>query len=213
MLSASVSNLDLYRMWQASEDLDLDWLLTRLCGKVAPTAEMMAGTALHSILENPSFAEQSELTITSEGKEYWFSVMCDIEMSLPSARELSLEKVYGDLLVRGRVDGLQGLTVIDYKTTGYFDADKFMEKFAWRYYLDALNCDNFIWKIFVLKPSPTNGEHDGPQQFDITQYHELTQKRYPGMADDCARLSADYSAFIKANAPADYLKSRERETV
>lgn len=188
-MRVSVSNLDLYRTWRADEDLDLPWLLRRLRGEEPQTEAMKAGEAFHKILESPDFDEQTEVTYGG----YWFSILCDIELVLPKFRELSIEKTYGDLLVRGRVDGLTARTVTDYKTTAQFDADRLMAGYQWRYYLDMLDCDTFKWQVFVLN------QYGEPGHYDVTQTHPLTQKRYPGLRNDCLRLAEDYAEFAKAH--------------
>ena len=187
MLSASVSNLDLFHMWRNNEALDTGWLLNRLSGLEPPTDQMKAGSAFHKILEAPDFIEQTELQMDG----YWFSILCEIELVLPSIRELPIEQMYGDLLVRGRVDGLDGLKITDYKTTAQFDADRLMEGYQWRFYLDMLNCETFTWKVFVLSQYGQQGH------YDVTQTHEHNQKRYPGLHEDCARLAADYADFTQ----------------
>jgi hypothetical protein len=187
MLTGSVSNIDLYRVWRKSEDLDLEWLLRRLRGEEPQTEQMKAGEAFHKILENPDFTEQTEVT----HGDYWFSILCDIEVAIPQVRELSIEKQYGDVIVRGRIDGLRGKTVKDYKTTAQFDPDRLMEGYQWRFYLDMLGCETFTWQVFVLS------QYGKPGHYDVTQTHELTQKRYVGMEADCVRLASDYADFIR----------------
>lgn len=196
MLSASVSNMDLYRMWRGNEDLGLDWLLRRLRDEEPATEQMKVGSAFHKILENPDFEEQTE--VTCDG--FWFSILCEIELELPHTRELSIEKQYGDLLVRGRVDGLGGKKVTDYKTTEQFDADRLMEGYQWRFYLDMLDCDKFTWKVFVLS------QYGKPGHYDVRQTHDLTQYRYPGLREDCERLAAEYLDFTKS---VGFTKERE----
>ena len=200
MLSASVSNIDLFHMWRANEDLDVGWLLNRLTGAEPQTEQMKAGEAFHKILETPMFEEQSELT----HGEFWFSIQCDILLELPAVRELPVEKRYGDLLVRGRVDGLNGKHIIDYKTTAQFDADRLMEGYQWRFYLDMVDCDTFTWKVFVLS------QYGKPGHYDVTQTHELTQKRYPGLHEDCVRLAADYADFTKTIG---FVKEKEEAAI
>lgn len=186
-MNISVSNLDLYRVWRASEELDLDWLVRRLRGEEPQTEQMKAGEAFHKILEAPDFTEQTE--VTCDG--FWFSILCEAEVVLPQVRELKIEKHYGDTLVRGRIDGIRGNTVIDYKTTAQFDPDRLMEGYQWRFYLDMLECETFTWKVFVLSQYGETGH------YDVTQTHELTQKRYPGMEADCRRLVESFGDFAR----------------
>ena len=179
-------------MWRDDEDLDINWLMSRLRGEEPQTENMKAGIAFHKALENiQGTGEFFELS--ADG--YSFSVLCDITTDLPPIKELSIERPYGDLLVRGRVDGIKGLKITDYKTTGQFDADRLMEGYQWRYYLDMMECSVFTWKVFVIS------EYGEPKHYDVKQFHELTQKRYLGLREDCDALARDYAAFAKIHLP------------
>lgn len=181
----SVSNLELYRMWCESEDLDLEWLLRRLRGEEPPTEAMQAGTALHAALESATEGEPAWL---SSG-DFKFYFMCEYEMGLPLARELPLEKQYGDLTVSGRVDGLSGRRITDYKTTQSFDADRLLEGFQWRFYLDMADCDTFEWKVFVLRERLY-------REYDVVQTHDLVQYRYSTLHEECNRLAQNFLGFV-----------------
>lgn len=187
MPNVSVTNLDLYRFWRDSEDLELDWLLRRLRGEEPQTEAMLAGEALHDALEK---AEEGDTAILTSG-DFTFHFLCPVTLGLPTARELSFEKQYGDLLVKGRVDALEGRTVFDYKSTEQFDADRLLESYQWRFYLDMADCDTFKWKVFVMD------EKKMPREYEIYQAHELSQHRYEGLAADCERLANDFHRFTE----------------
>lgn len=186
-MQVSVSNLDLFRYWQAEEDLDTNWLLRRLRGEEPQSELMAAGECFHKALETLPDAEHEFTSIESGGREFIF--VCDCEMTPPKLKELRINGAYGELNVRGRVDGLDGTTVTDYKTTGQFDPERLLEGYQWRLYLDMLGADKFIWKVFVL--SEDNG------YYKVTQAHELSQYRYPGLHEDCLRLASQYVEFAR----------------
>lgn len=186
MRSVSVSNLDLYRFWRGSEDLDLDWLLRRLRGEEPQTEPMKAGEALHAALERSDVGETEIL----QGNGYLFRFLTDCAVEIPIARELSISKTYGELRVRGRVDGMSGNQIVDYKTTQSFDADRLLEGYQWRFYLAMTGCDSFLWKVFVLS-------EEAPNEFNIVTVHELRQHRYDGLDADCERLAAQFCEFSK----------------
>lgn len=186
MPSVSVSNLELFRTWREDDDLGLDWLLRRLRGEEPQSEAMMAGEALHKALE--SAKEGEEPCLVSGDFRFYFKA--DVELSPSPIRELSLEKQYGDLTVRGRVDDLRGRTITDYKSTASFDADRLLEGFQWRYYLDMADCDTFIWKVFVMTPLLY-------QEYSVIQYHELKQHRYEKLHEECAQLADDFLGFVR----------------
>jgi hypothetical protein len=181
----SVSNLDYFRAWKDDEDMPLAMLLARLSGTEPQTDNMKAGNAFHEALEHASEGELGTLALG----DYRFDFNCDANVEKLSIHELPVEKMYGDLLVRGRVDGLNGKEITDHKTTTQFDADRLMGGYQWRYYLDMMDCDRFRWEVFVIAER-------GEYCYEVTQHHTLTQKRYPGLGDDCARLAREYSEFI-----------------
>lgn len=186
MPSISVSSLEMYRSWRASEELDLEWLLRRLRGEEPQTEAMAAGQALHSAIENAPEME----TMNLASGDYKFYFQCDDEIQLVPARELAIEKDYGGITVRGRVDALHGRTITDYKSTQNFDADRLLEGYQWRYYLDMCECDTFIWKVFVLKERFY-------REFAITQVHELKQYRYENLHKECNALAQDFLGFVQ----------------
>lgn len=174
-------------MWRGSQDLELDWLLRRLRGEEPQTEAMAAGQALHSALEN---ADEGEAMSLASG-EYKFYFQCDSQIEVPISRELSIEKQYGELTVRGRVDAMSGRTVTDYKSTQNFDADRLLEGFQWRYYLDMTDCETFIWKVFVLSERFY-------REYDVTKTHELRQHRYEDLRKECGKLADDFLGFVRA---------------
>ena len=194
MPGISVSSLELYRTWRADDELGLEWLLRRLRGEEPQTQAMAAGEALHKALEDCSLGEVTEL----RSGDYRFYVQCDSSIELPQARELKIEKDYDGLVVRGRVDGLTGSQIIDYKTTANFDADRLLEGYQWRYYLDMLDADRFLWKVFVLREFGDFAEGgELMHTYAIDQVHELKQYRYEGLEQDCQDLAADFWGFAR----------------
>lgn len=187
MLSARVSHLEQFRIWKHEEDLSLDWLLSRIRGDEEPSDAMKAGTAFHSAIERTEEGELGTLAIDN----YRFDFNCDCAVVLPQIRETKVEKQYGDLLVNGTFDALRGKEITDYKTTGQFDPDRYMEGYQWRFYLDMTGCDSFCWQIFVMR------EFGEPGCYSINQTHTLRQKRYPSLHEDCAMLAREFVAVMK----------------
>jgi hypothetical protein len=181
-LPASAINLELFRVWRQREDLSRDWLLNRIRGLERPSESMLAGRAFHEALEG---AAGGEISTLARGP-YRFHFNCDAMIPATPLHELPVEKMYSELLARGRVDSWVGVEILDYKTTKQFDADRLMEGYQWRYYLDMTGCDSFCWKVFVMR------EFGEPQSYEIYQSHTLRQKRYPSLHEDCERLARDY---------------------
>lgn len=187
---ARVSNLEAFRYWQVAEDQSVEDLIERLT-TFQPTENMLAGTAFHKALEVAKPGEYDRL----HANGYTF-IMPDGEIELPPIRELRAYGNYGPLQVTGCVDILKAKRVRDHKTTGRFDAERYLTGYQWRYYLDLLDADVFEWDVYEIRELE-------PRVYEVADPQRLTQYRYPGLHDDCARLAAQFYEFASVHMP-DY---------
>ena len=181
---ARVSNIDAFRRWRDNEDQGLDDLI-RFITVDAPTPRMLAGTAFHKALELAQPGEYD--TLYADG--YTFHLP-EGTLALPTIRELRAFGNYGPLQVTGQVDGLHGKRVEDHKTTERFDAERYLEGYQWRYYLDLFGADVFCWNVFEIREVK-------PLVYHVADVQVLTEYRYPGMHRDCERLAAAYYEFAR----------------
>jgi len=184
MISASVSNLELFRCWKHDEELTVEWLKERIMGPFERTPQMIAGEAFHKALEIASLGEVE----TIQANCYRFEFMCESSIEVTPFREVRCSKEYGDLKVRGRADSIIGKLIVDYKTTAQFDPERLLNGYQWRYYLDMTLADRFRWNVFVL-------DEMEDFRFAVRDVHTLEQNRYPDLESDCLKLAREYSAF------------------
>lgn len=185
-----VSEVESFRQWLNDEESDIEALLARLRGETSPSEAMQAGTAFHRALELASVGETDHL----EANGYRFRFECDVDLALPSIRELRASKQYGPISVTGCVDVLEGLRIEDHKTTGQFDADRYLAGYQWRYYLDIFGAKVFRWNVFEIR-------EDEPRVYIVRAHHRLEQSVYPGMHAECARLAGELHAFALEHMP------------
>lgn len=192
----SATDIDAFRYFMATEDMELAELLRRLRREEPPTEAMMAGTALHEALEHCQSGEHQELSANG----YTFAFECEGEVSLPEIREVKGERVYqidGCLITLvGKVDALDGRRVDDHKFTSRYDAERFLSSYQWRIYLEVFGADEFRWNVF-------EGRQDrrDPKRYLITKVHPLTTHRYPGLADDVERELGRFLEFARLHLP------------
>jgi hypothetical protein len=112
---------------------------------------------------------------------------------VPDHREIELTKLYGDMTVTGHADGisLDPDFVTDYKTTSRFDADRYMESFQWKFYLDMSGMKEMLYQVFVMKPFAREEHH-----YSVKEFHTMRQYAYPDMHDDCEKLVRDYRETV-----------------
>lgn len=188
---ARVSNLEAYRRWvnwkplfEGQEEPSLDDLVSQITTD-EPSEAMMAGTAFHAAIETAEDGEHEAF----EAMGYRF-ILPDAEIALPAIRELRGFKDYGALTVSGKVDCLEGRTVIDHKTTKRADFDRFLEGYQWRFYLDIFEAEVFRWHIFEIKEV-------AEKVYEVKAPQTLEARRYPELAADCSRLAGAFLDFAE----------------
>lgn len=161
----------------------------------AAIERMAAGTALHAAFEHLDESALPGEMATLEWNGYRFDFNCAIDLVIPDAWEIKLQASYAGMLVTGRADGICPETnlVIDYKTTQRFDFDRYMESFQWKFYLDMSRCDKMLYQVFVMKPF---GKGRPEHSYSITEFHTLSQYRYPTLHEDCLQLVRDYRETV-----------------
>ncbi|HEX7113656.1 MAG TPA: hypothetical protein VF193_00855 [Steroidobacter sp.] len=192
MIRLSVTMLDSYLYWRESE-MELDELVARIKGEAEPTQEMLAGHAFHKLLEH---ASAGEFTVSAvDGFEFEFAL--DQEFALPEIRELKGEHVFetpvGPVTLVGKVDGLSGISVRDYKLTERFDAERYTDSYQWRSYLTMFSAEVFIYDVFQAR-------YDGPRVV-VYDYHQLRLHAYPAMAADVHREVCGLAEIVAKYVP------------
>ncbi len=190
---ARVSNIEAYRQWKnwqplfdGQEEPTIEDLV-RFITVDEPSEAMKAGTAFHKAIENAG----DGLHTAFEADGYTF-LLPDAELTLPVVREMRAEGQYGALTVTGQVDAVAGRVVVDHKTTGKFDPERYLNGCQWKFYLDIFDANEFRWNIFVLKELE-------PLTYGVGAPQSLTAYRYPEMHEHCEKLAADYLAFARVH--------------
>lgn len=193
-LRVSATDLDAYRRFRDDDEADLAALIQQLRRLMPSTDAMQAGTALHSALERAGEGDHKGFQFDG----YTFSFETDAELDLPPIREMKQTKEYlaGGVLVTmvGKVDALHGRRIDDHKFTAKFDADRYLDSYQWRVYLDIFGADEFRWNIFEARES-------APKNYLIRAVHKLTMHRYPNMEADVYRELAGFVDFARTYLP------------
>lgn len=193
MIRLSVTDLDSYLYWRGNEDMALEGLVQRLRGQEPPTEVMLASRVFHKVLEK---AVEGELqTVTADG--YTFVFALDGELTLPQLRELKGERLFdtpsGPVTLVGKVDGLHGHTINDWKLTERFDVERYADSYQWRSYLLMFGATRFVYDAFQCR-------YDGPR-VTIYEHHRLPLNSYPGMAEDVTRAVCGLAEIVAKYVP------------
>lgn len=194
MIRISVTDLDGYLYWLASETSELDELIARLRGQEEPSPQMLAGRAFHRLFENA----QGGGEIGKACIDGWrFEFALDKEIAVPDIRELKGEMVIptkaGPVTLVGKVDALHGATVIDYKLTERFDAERYADSYQWRAYLLMFGARRFDYEVFQCRYDDND--------VVIYDHHPMSFYAYDGMRRDVESLVADLADIVAKHVP------------
>lgn len=191
-MRVSVTDLESYRYYLASEDMTLDDILRRLRREEPPSPNMLAGTAFHKLLEDAPVTLLESGIETAEVDDFRFRFDLDAELALPDIREIKAAEEYDvnglPVTLVGKVDALSGIRVDDHKLTGRFDAEKYTDSVQWRAYLMLFKAHRFTYNVFTGAP-----DKDGV--WVIRAFDQLDLYRYGDMEKEVMALLADYVAF------------------
>ena len=196
MIRLSVTDLDQYLYWLSMEDVGSEWLIDRLT-IFEPSPAMAAGSAFHKLMEEIEQMESSlavdHRSVVSDGVTYTFKFQGDAEIIAPAIRELKIEKeISPGVVLVGKIDGMDGGTVIDYKLTERLDAERYADSYQWRAYLALFEVNTFEYSVF-------EGSPDRGRTLDYTVYahHRLRFYAYKGMREDVERLVQNLALFVR----------------
>lgn len=199
-LRVSTTEIDLLRRFYDEDEADLADLVRQLRRLMPSTEAMEAGSALHKALETAEPGDHKGFV--QDG--FTFSFETDVEIQLPAIREMkataTIEVEDTTVTLVGKVDAIHGRKVFDHKFTARFDADRYLDSYQWRIYLELFGADAFQWNIFVAIES-------APRNYLIRDFHTLTMHRYPGMREDVERAVADFVRFARFHLPERFTRA------
>ncbi len=189
----SVTDLDSWRYYKASEDMDLTQFLTRLRREEPPSKSMLAGRALHKLLETA----EGEIEIAeADGFKFRFQADCAIPL-LPVKEmkgEMEIRTPVGPVTLVGVVDGMDGV-IYDHKLTERFDAERYANSYQWRCYLTMFGARRFVYNAFEAKEDEKLGE------WVVWGFHQLPLFAYEGMRADVEREVSEFAYFLHTAMP------------
>jgi hypothetical protein len=199
-----VSDLDQWVRFVEPEleafEISLDDFLAYMRRESPPSDQMDAGSAFHELMEKCYTGQvmDSGLAGVQVGR-FWFHFDGDFEVAVPRAREEPCERVYqtpsGPVLLRGKVDASDPITVTDYQLTfGQFDAERYADSLQWRSYLDITGARRFRYVVFQAKAL------DGDDVF-IYAVHNLEFWAYPEMGAEVQKRTAELAEFVARHVP------------
>jgi hypothetical protein len=190
----SVTDVDSWRYYKASEEMDMDALLRRLRKQEPPTQKMFAGRALHKVLEHAQFGAME--SAEAEGFTFRFAADCDVPI-LPVRElkgEVQLVTPAGLVTLVGVIDGSDG-AIYDHKLTERFDAERYAESYQWRCYLLMFGARKFVYNVFEGR------EGNAANEWVIHGFQQFPLYAYDAMKSDVLREVTELAEFVSEYVP------------
>lgn len=179
-------------------EISLAQFMASMRRQVPATPQMNAGSAFHKVLELASDGAEIDAQIV-DGFE--FSFPGHLTLALPAYRELPVEKLYqtpsGPVLLRGRVDGEEDISVTDYKLTfGSLDVEKYAGSLQWMAYLDMMpGKRRFDYHVFTAYMNKKCTE------VEVKEHHPFTFWAFLGMHAIVYRRVCELAEFVSMHVP------------
>ena len=201
-IKVRVTDLDSVAYYKQS-DLTLEDLLRRLRREEEPSDQLLSGRAFHSVLEHASVGDELGV-VEQDGWTIDFRLL-ESSIALPPIREQSLSRTFVvdgvEVELRGKVDGFDGVTVIDYKGASRFQPTVYIDNYQWKAYLLMTGASRFTHYVFVRKI-------DG-RTVVMRELHRLTNYAYNGMEEAVIGSIRDYLAIAREHLPEQFVETEE----
>ena len=163
---------------------------------------MQIGRAFESILRHPSMYDKyvnyecDNIVFDNSGITNSLSFINSLQV--PTWQVRSTLKL-GDVTLSGVCDIMNGLEIIDVKTTANYNYDKYANSWQWKSYLEMFGLNKFKYFIAEIK--------DGSEIL-VKDLHIIELYRYDNMLNELNEFVAMFKEFIVANKLEHIFKDR-----
>jgi hypothetical protein len=191
-MRVSATAIESFRLWKDPEqewmtEADLvDTILRR--GPSSPA--MRLGVAFGSVIESPDEFRVRD-GFLADGFKFHHSVMDPVlaKYDRRGLFEVKGYQQYDDVLVVCKADQLLGAQIVETKTTGRFDFEKYAASAQWRLMADTFLPKVITYRVFTVDVLAGD-------DVDITDTNEFNLFPYAGLHADCEALVEEFRAFV-----------------
>lgn len=223
LIRISVTTLEEFRRYKQFDYISEERMVNRIKGVFEPSAHMNYGTDFWSYVERPDeayrlptgavrmpeFDTYLPQAIVAKIDEYRASLQSPV-FEVP----VRAKYVFTDLppvIVSGRFDVMEGNIVRDGKTTKQFDYEVYEDSLQWKFYLDMVGENKFIYDVFEKRGivEDPNGAKDDEGKLltwpaDV-ELHSFPFYAYPEMKRDCRYWISEFLAFVRMKGLTEFL--------
>lgn len=223
MLYISVTTLEEFRRYKTMDYITDERMVDRIKGVKTSNPAMNYGTDFWSYVERPEEAyrlptgavrmpeHDSYLTteIVSKIDQYRASLQTPV-FEVPVRARYEFTDL-PPIIISGRFDVMEGNIIRDGKTAKHFDYDVYEDSLQWRFYLDMVSEEKFIYDVFEKRglAEDPNGALDDEGKLmqwpaDV-ELHSFPFYSYPDMKRDCRYWIAEFMAFVRLKGLTEFV--------
>ena len=188
----SVSTLDSFQYYLSNDVADEKFISDLTDYK--DNRPMQIGRAYESILRYPAMYDKYVNyecdNIVFDNNSITNSLSFINRLQVPTWQIRGNLKI-GDITLSGICDIMNGLEIIDLKTTANYSYEKYANSWQWRCYLEMFNLDYFKYIIAEIKDNVT--------EINVKNLHIVELYRYDNMLNDLTTFVNRFKEFIVLN--------------
>lgn len=207
MYEYRASHLESFRRLLENDYATFEDFASGLKGEREPNEAMKFGTAVHKAIELYHSSQRvfcvDGYELDADSLELSASQMNPYMLTEVTYRKpISLAPENELIILKGTVDAIQGVEVIDHKNTfSSISADKlngYMESYQWRAYLYLTGCSRFTYNVLQWK--------DDKGIWRLSDRQEVVCLTYKEIENDVLRMLVNLHEFVKQHGLIDYVK-------
>lgn len=194
MYRISVTTVEQYRKYVTGK-IDLDSFTKTIKGEFITNPKIEYGSAYHKLIElKPRELQKYRVRNKATGESgyainrNWIpDRLANQALAFKDAYPLMASEIKLEypvlaqetqLVLVGKVDGIEGLMLHEHKTTWNYNPDSYLESLQWRFYLNMMEADTLQYNIFEIK-----GKDVG--EIESIELQSFKVHSYPSLASDC----------------------------
>ncbi len=218
----SATTLESFRLYMDPEQewMDEADIVATIRGEFVASPAMLLGRAFGEILEHPDRYrvirdgdEMIEVTGYQNGLYTFDAATMAPVLALIDRRgvfEAKAEKHYSvahdEAVVATKADYLLGSSLTEFKTSDYFDFDKYEPSLQWRFMVDIFEPTDVTYHVFKLD------DHENGV-IEVKAIDSFALYPYASCHDDCLEWLEDFVRFVKAKRLDGLLRARQQKAM
>ena len=199
--------LESWRLYTTEEWFTDEKMIETVKGVVTPTPAMQVGRAYHAVLESPERYRVPHGYIC-DGYQFSNETMMPmfVQIDRRGVFEVKATKDIDGVTLVAQADHLCGAELHEFKTTTYFEADKYINSLQWRVMA-------WIFEPLVIRYHVASLDDHLNGVVECREVNSLTLYPYAELENDCRAVLREFVAYVRVKGLESPLAERQRAAV